>query len=714
MPYGYPTGALSRSNPPTPVPGTINPMALQVGGSARNGGYRSEMDIDTPNGESDDSHEKRVRPNPLPTSSKKTGLCYDVRMRYHATVDTTDMHPEDPRRIFEIYKALCVEGLVDDKEFSGVKKKDDLMHRIDAREVTREEATLVHSEKHWEFLQDTEGSTTERLHELTRDGDSIYYNNESFFCSKLSCGGAIETCDAVAKGLVKNAIAVVRPPGHHAEPHKAMGFCLFNNVCVAAKVVMKNNPSIKKILILDWDVHHGNGTQKAFYDNPNILYMSIHRFQGGLFYPEGPEGGLEYCGEGKGAGMNVNVPWEYGGMGDGDYVYAFQKVIMPIAMEYNPDLVIVSAGFDAASGDTLGGCYVTPPGYAHMTHMLMSLANGKLVICLEGGYNLNSISHSAVAVTKVLMGEPPGRLHEGYIASDSAIKVIAECIAEQSKYWRCMKPQKSLAAETYESTGLKAERLNDLVRKFQATKLYELYGMTPLEIYRDQISTSFTNQVMATEDYIKKETIVFFVHDPPPVIAVPDPRTNRIALHKAFMVDQVPLYAQWAIDNDYAMIDANIPEALSGIDTGYTAAKHTEEVCTYIWDNYLEISDAQNIILVGAGQAVVGLIHLLVHRDCRERVKATISLIGENDPLRAVSSNIADEFLPEWYFNNSQIFISANHDAWERPRIRKKFGKLEKIAASEVHEILRQSFPRATEWLADIIPPSTTTNKMTG
>jgi histone deacetylase 6 len=128
-------------------------------------------------------------------------------------------------------------------------------------------------------------------------------------------------------------------------------------------------------------------------------------------------------------------------MGDGDYMYAFQRVIMPIAMEFNPDLVIVSAGFDAAAGDSLGGCFVTPAGYAHMTHMLMALANGKVVVCLEGGYNLQSISKSALAVTRVLMGEPPGQLHEGSIACKSAVEVVHQCVIQQSRYWRCMKPR---------------------------------------------------------------------------------------------------------------------------------------------------------------------------------------------------------------------------------------------------------------------------------
>ena len=168
---------------------------------------------------------------------------------------------------------------------------------------------------------------------------------------------------------------------------------------------------------------------------------------------------------GTNAIRNVNVPWKTGGMGDGDYMYAFQRVIMPIALEFNPDLVIISAGFDAAAGDSLGGCFVTPAGYAHMTHMLMSLANGRVVVCLEGGYNLKSISNSALAVTKVLMGEPPGRLHDGEVASRTAVDVINECVREQSRYWRCMKPQMAIP-EPLRPQDAEPDRLNGQILRF--------------------------------------------------------------------------------------------------------------------------------------------------------------------------------------------------------------------------------------------------------
>lgn len=162
---------------------------------------------------------------------------------------------------------------------------------------------------------------------------------ETGHCARLSCGGVIQACRSVCEGEVRNAFAIVRPPGHHAEPDEHMGFCFFNNVAVATREVQRQGLA-KKVLILDWDVHHGNGTQRAFWDDPNVLYISIHRHDGGKFYPSSDFGALDMVGEGEGEGKSVNIPWPGPGFGDGDYIYAFQKIVMPIAYEFAPDLVI--------------------------------------------------------------------------------------------------------------------------------------------------------------------------------------------------------------------------------------------------------------------------------------------------------------------------------------------------------------------------------------
>lgn len=324
--------------------------------------------------------------------------------------------------------------------------------------------------------------------------DSVYFSRNTPMCARLAAGGAIEAARAVVTGEVRNSLAVVRPPGHHAERDRPMGFCFFNNVPIAAKVCQDEfGDACRKILILDWDVHHGNGVQRTFYDDPNVLYISLHLSQGGNFYPAGPEKDHLHCGSGAGEGKNINIPWKSAGMADGDYVYAFQQIVMPIAQDFNPDLVMVCAGFDAAEGDMIGGCHVSPAGYAHMTHMLMSLANGKLVVCMEGGYNLTSIAVSALAVTRTLMGEQPDRLITSS-PSPAGYDTVQLVYREQAKYWPCLYPRDP--AQRLKT--LKGQRMHDVIREWQASALFGEHVMTPLFIAQTRISESFKDQVLAT------------------------------------------------------------------------------------------------------------------------------------------------------------------------------------------------------------------------
>ncbi|KAL8834659.1 MAG: hypothetical protein Q9170_003661 [Blastenia crenularia] len=430
-----------------------------------------------------------------------TGLCYDVRMRYHCELDPPkqrlDFHPEDPRRIYHIYRELCQAGLYRDPQFN-VAIVDKPLERIRARNATGPEIGLVHTAAHYHFVAGTAVMNDEDLVQLERQLDSIYFNKLTFSSALLSAGGAIETCKAVVSGRVKNAIAVIRPPGHHAECNRPMGFCLFDNVSIAAKVCQADYPeTCRKVLILDWDVHHGNGIQQAFYQDPNVLYISIHVHEDGNFYPAGPYGDHMHCGAGPGLGMNINIPWPTKGMGDADYIYAFQQVVMPVAYDFNPDLVIIAAGFDAAVGDQLGGCFVTPPCYAHMAHMLCPLANGKLVVCLEGGYNLSSISKSALAVTRTLMGEPPDRIEETKPTKSGAATVDMVCLY-QSRFWPCLRSESKRSIKEGTMQGKAGLRVEDALRAYQKQQLCDEFDMIELSVFRDRISKSFKHQVLAT------------------------------------------------------------------------------------------------------------------------------------------------------------------------------------------------------------------------
>lgn len=480
-------------------------------------------DIDTPQDSNDLQLRQVTRPAQLPT-----GVCYDDRMKLHANADFGGKphHPEDPGRIERIYHKFKQAGLIfqgTEAEAIEVKRKNPTMYmwKIPSREATEDEICTVHQSSHYAWVRSLSKKSTEELRAITKLMDagreSIYVGSMTFEAALISAGGAIETCKAVVRGDVKNAFAVIRPPGHHAEYDCAMGFCMFNNVPIAARACQREYPDkCRKILILDWDVHHGNGIQNIFYDDPNVLYISTHVYQNGLFYPAQPDnpnipdGGLDKCGTGAGVGKNINIGWHDQGMGDGEYMAAFQRIIMPIAQEFDPDLVIISAGFDAAHGDELGGCFVTPECYAHMTHMLMSLADGKVAVCLEGGYNLTAISNSALAVAKTLMGYPPPRIQLPKISKE-AHKTLDLVRAYHAPYWECMRPGIINVPEVESNEG---KRLFDALRTSQMVEYSQKYDMYPLYIQREALFRTYENQVLVTRSIETSRNILVVIHDP--------------------------------------------------------------------------------------------------------------------------------------------------------------------------------------------------------
>ena len=224
-------------------------------------------------------------------------------------------------------------------------------------------------------------------------------SSDSYEAALAAAGGVLEAVDAVMDRRIKNAFCAVRPPGHHALKNRAMGFCLFNNVAIAAKYIQKKH-KLAKVLIVDWDVHHGNGTQAAFYDDPTVFYFSTHQSP---FYPG--SGNANEKGEGKGAGFTLNVPLP-AGSGDAEYEKAFEEKLKPAAAAFKPDFVLISAGFDAAQDDLLGRMKVSPAGYATLTRIVKGIAEkycqGRLVVTLEGGYNLEALAASVEAHVRAL------------------------------------------------------------------------------------------------------------------------------------------------------------------------------------------------------------------------------------------------------------------------------------------------------------------------
>ena len=319
-------------------------------------------------------------------------------------------HPERPERIRCMMEYFNILGLMTN------------VQRIEGREASERELRAVHTERHIASIF----KNSDESHDDDMEGCV-----DTPLAARVAAGTTIETVLAVATGRADNAVAIVRPPGHHAEADSAMGFCCFNNVAIAVRAAQQAKCGVERVLVVDWDVHHGNGTQNIFYDDPSVLTFSIHR-RDRSFYP--PSGFPDETGKDKGAGFNVNVGWSQKGMGDADYLLAFSRVLVPLAYQFNPDLVIVSAGFDASSGDPLGGCEVTPAGFAHLTALLQGVSRGKLVLVQEGGYNLKQITRCFAACLRVLRGEAPPPLEDRY-PKDAAYDDILRTEQALSKFW---------------------------------------------------------------------------------------------------------------------------------------------------------------------------------------------------------------------------------------------------------------------------------------
>jgi acetoin utilization deacetylase AcuC-like enzyme len=309
-----------------------------------------------------------------------TGLVYHPAYLEH---DMGMGHPESPNRLRSILQQL---------EQSGTAAR---LTRIEARQAEDEWITQIHTPGYIASLKKHVPANGR----VSLDPDTSM-SPGSLNAAFLAAGGALAGVDAIMNRQVAHVFCAVRPPGHHAEANRAMGFCLFNNVAIAARYAQKKY-GLKRVLIVDWDVHHGNGTQHSFEDDPSVFFFSTHQ------YPHYPgTGRATERGKGAGEGFTINVPME-AGEGDDEYRAIFQKSLVPAADDFKPDFVIVSAGFDAHKDDPLASMGLTEEGYVDLTRIVAGIAkrhaHGRILSSLEGGYNLTALAASVDAHIQALM-----------------------------------------------------------------------------------------------------------------------------------------------------------------------------------------------------------------------------------------------------------------------------------------------------------------------
>ncbi|XP_059191347.1 polyamine deacetylase HDAC10 [Centropristis striata] len=356
-----------------------------------------------------------------------TALLYDEEMtKYKLLWVDPACKIEVPERLTVSHEALIKTGLAD------------RCVSVPVREATDADILLVHSEEYLEAVKKTPYMTLEDLMEFTSHYGDVYFHPNIYHCAKLAAGATLQLVDSVMTGKVRNGMALVRPPGHHSMRSAANGFCVFNNVAIAAQYA-KQKYGVKRVLIVDWDVHHGQGVQYAFEDDPSVLYFSWHRYEHQKFWPNLRDSDYDIVGKEKGAGFTMNVPWNTVGMKNSDYLSVFCHVLLPVAYEFCPDLVLVCAGFDSAIGDPEGKMCASPDIFAHLTHLLMNLAGGKLCAVLEGGYNLTSLHQSVCQTVQTLLGDPAPRPANLDGPSTSALESLHCVRSAHKQYWSCLK-----------------------------------------------------------------------------------------------------------------------------------------------------------------------------------------------------------------------------------------------------------------------------------
>ena len=379
----------------------------------------------------------------------RVGLAYDEATALHAPAAGSAAgaaeHIERPERVTVVWDALRKARI------------DERCERVVPREVERAEAVAVHSAEHCDALDalssappQMRGAWAGRGELALRSGwlssgVDMYHNAHTARAARLAAGCVCALVERVVSGGLSSGFAVVRPPGHHACSARMKGFCFLNSVAIAARAAVDRH-GLSRVLVVDWDVHHGDGTAAIFEEDPRVMVISLHRY-GANFYPG--TGAVDDVGAGAGAGYSLNVPWRHEGMSDAEYLCAIDAIVMPVATAFAPELVIVSAGFDAASGDRVGGMALSADGFGAMAARLRTLAGGRLVLALEGGYKPSLAAKGVAACVRVLLDDPSVRPLSAPAQPLSAARLarlargaqhtLREVIRCQAAHWPCLK-----------------------------------------------------------------------------------------------------------------------------------------------------------------------------------------------------------------------------------------------------------------------------------
>lgn len=628
----------------------------------------------------------------------RTGIAFDHRTLKHID-PSDDKHPECPERLTAIMTRL------QEMDLLSTEKNNSCLHlppvQINKKSSDFIDVILaVHGDSYIEWLEGTSKHPLDHLKLESESLDSVYLCQESWLASEVAAKSTCQLAEKIALGELGNGFALVRPPGHHASSNSAGGFCFLNNVAIATSYLQRKGLA-KKIVIIDWDVHHGNGTQEIFLNDENVCLISLHRYDNGTFYPGSPLGDSHivggYSSLHPAAGKNINIAWNGAGLGDSDYLMAFYKIVLPVIGEFCPDMIMISAGFDAAAGDPIGDCKMTPQGYGQLTHLLMGAApGGKVMLALEGGYNISVVAKCAESCIKILLGCSPiphnvpsssqQQSHSSSIICDLAIKNV---IKHHCRYWKCLRPFYYPIVE--EATRLNADVFtfkfireyfwtNSLLRKHLNLSLLPIMDRSTIveeEILIVQnLKDTFDGAIHGSENLFarKTKTILVFAHEENYSLSESG-GSNLSDGNNIFALYPYLKYLEESVKRGFGVIDITLPSLSWKLRQNQPSGSEDDldimsELFIDLWDSYLSKSSASSIIFITSGLSSYCSSKLLEKRP--EIKKKGLKGIVVFSPTLFLP--LMFETQVQWYSDNSLIFVPTKKPLGQSIKTPPSFG----------------------------------------